>query len=604
MIPPFFCKRLLPVLVQPSKPTLALLCSLFLLLSATTEAYSDPILDKAGELLRNGRADAALAVYQEYLRAHPGNLNAQLASANIAIRRFEYPQAKSILERTLAQHPESAETAATLGKLFQLWQNSPTGKVADNTRDYRALADEHFRQALTLGPNSALVLTYAADWNLQKNDLITTEQYLQKALKLNPSFIPAFQGLTRFYIKVRDIPRARDVILHATELDPSDPINYFLTAQLLAIANRPAEAVKYGLKSEQLDYGRLPERDYFLATQFEKLGDTPNAIQYYETLTVYTPRESQVWLKLGELYETINQPDKSLTAFRKALALKPDILDNLYVEARQNTRLEKTALALKQWRRLLTIQPDRPETIEEGISAIASLHYLNYFYHPDQLDSSAGEDIRLAEAALQKNPGNLTRQLDCIKIRIAQQGKISDATRQALTGISNANEDAPAGEAAFLLDDLAKTAERLEAVDSLSETEYALLADRLLLMQELQFSKVFYQRAFQLKADPAYQAAMKRIQAKQALATQKVDEGNIAYNDKKYQDALIKYLEAIRIYRQWDNIYLRLGDTYEVLKKWPEAKQAYDKAISLSPGLMNSQGFAKNYNRLKKKAGA
>lgn len=604
MIPPFFCKRPLSLFVQPGKPALILLCSVVLQLATATNGYTDPILDKAADLLRNGRADAALSVYHEYLKTHPGNLNAQLAMANVRMRRFQYAQAKSILESALSQHPESAETAASLGRLFQLWQNSPTGKVADNTRDYRALADEHFKQALMLGPNSPLVLTYAADWNLQKNDLITTEQFLQKALKLNPAYIPAFQGLTRFYIKVRDIPRARDVIMHATELDPTDPMNYFLTAQLLAIANRPAEAVKYGLKSEQLDYGRLPERDYFLATQFEKLGDTSNAIQYYETLTVYTPREPQVWLKLGELYETIKQPDKSLTAFRKALALKPDILDNLYVEARQNTRLEKTELALKQWRRLLMIQPDRPETVEEGISAIASLHYLNYFYHPDQLDSSAGEDIRLAEAALQKNPGNLSRQLDCLKIRIAQQGKISDATRQALTGLSNANDDAPAGEAAFLLDDLAKTVERLEGVDSLSETEYAQLADRLFLMQELQFSKVFYQRAFQLKADPGYQAALKRIQAKQALATQKVDEGNLAFGDKKYQDALLKYLEAIRIYRQWDNVYLRLGNTYEFLKKWPEAKQAYDKAISLSPGLMNSQGFAKNYNRLKKKAGA
>lgn len=604
MIPLFFRKRPLPVFVQPSQLTLALACGVFLHCASLTNAYADPILDKAGDLLRNGRADAALAVYEAYLQSHPSNLNAQLAMANISMRRFDYPKAKSLLEKALAQHPDSAETAATLGRLFQLWQNSPTGKVADNTRDYRALADEHFKQALELGPNSPLVLTNAADWNLQQNDLITTEQYLQKALKINSRYIPAFQGLTRFYIKVRDIPRARDVVLHATELDPTDPLNYFLTAQLLAITNRPAEAVKYGLKSEQLDYGRLPERDYFLATQFEKLGDLPNAIQYYETLTVYTPREATVWLKLGELYEARNQPDKSLGAFRKALALKPDILDNLYVDARQNTRLEKTELALKQWRRLLSIQPERMETVDEGISSIASLHYMQYVYRPEQKNAAVGDDLRQAEAALRNSPGNPRRQLDCLKLRIAQQGQISETIRQGLMGLSSGPDDAAAGEAAFLLDDLAKTAERLEAVDSLSDTEYAHLADRLLLAQELQFSKVFYQRAFQMKADPAYQSGMKRVQAKQALATQKLDEGNLAFNDKKYQDALLKYLEATRIYKQWDNAYLRLGDTYEVLKKWPEAKQAYEKAVALSPGLMNSTGFAKNYNRIRKKAGA
>lgn len=602
MIPSFFARNVFPLFFQRSSPLLALLTLAALSGAGLPSAYGDPILDKAASLLREGRSDAAIAIYQEYLKSHPASLNAELALANIAIRRFDYPQARGILERTLAQHPESAETAATLGRLFQLWQNSPTGKAADNTRDYRALSDEHFRQALMLGPNSPLVLTYAADWNLQKNDLITTERYLQKALKISPTYVPAFQGMTRFYIKVRDLGRARDAILHATELEPLNATNYFLTAQLLAIANRPIEAVKYGLKSEQLDYGRLPERDYFLATQFEKLGDTRNAIQYYEALTIYTPRESQVWLKLGELYDTVQQPDKSLIAFRKALAIEPGILNAMYDDARQNTRLEKIDLALKQWRRLIAIQPDKPETVTEGISAIAALHYLNYFYHPDQKQGSAEEDIQLAEAALRKDPNNLSRQLDCLKIRIARQGKINETTRQALEGIMTANDDASAGEAAFLLGNLGKAAERLEVVDGLSETEYALLADRLLLAQELQFSKVFYQRAYQFNAAPGYQTGMKRIQAKQALAKAKVEEGNIAFNEKKYEDALLKYLEAARVYRQWDNVYLRLGDTYEQLKKWPEAQQAYDTAIGLSPGLMDSQGFAKNYKRVRKKA--
>lgn len=602
MIPPFFARNVFPLFFQRNSALLALLALAVLSGTGLPVAYGDPILDKAASLLRDGRSDAAIAVYKEYLKSHPTSLNAELALAGIAIRRFDYPQARSILERTLAQHPESAETAATLGRLFQLWQNSPTGKVSDNTRDYRALSDEHFKQAISLGPNSPLVLTYAADWNLQKNDLITAERYLQKALKINPTYVPAFQGLTRFYIKVRDLSRARDAILHATELGPQDSMNYFLTAQLLAIANRPIEAVKYGLKSEQLDYGRLPERDYFLATQFEKLGDTQNAIQYYEALTVYTPREPQVWLKLGELYDTVRQPDKSLNAFRKALALEPGILNDLYADARQNTRLEKIDLAIKQWRRLIAIQPNDSATVEEGIGAIAGLRYLNYFYHPGQGNAPVEEDLQLAEATLRKDPSNLSRQLDCLKLRIARQGQINETTRKSLEGIMSSNDDASAGEAAFLLDDLARTAERLEVVDGLSETEYVLLADRLLLTQELQFSKVFYQRAYQFKANPDYQMGMKRIQAKQALAKTKVEEGNTAFNEKEYEDALLKYLEAVRVYRQWDNVYLRLGDTYEALKKWPEAKQAYDKAISLSPGLMDSQGFAKNYNRVRKKA--
>ncbi len=571
-------------------------------LSLNERACADPILDKAAQLLKEGRSDSALAVYSEYLKAHPTNLSAELALANVAIRRFEHQKAKGILKKTQAQHPDSAETAATLGRLYQLWQNSPTGKTEDNSRNYKALVDEYFRQALSLGSSNPLVLTYAGEWSLQQNDLITAERQFQKALNLNPTYIPAFQGMTRFYIKVRDLQRAKDTILHATELDSLDCINYFLTAQLLAMANRPAEAVKYALKSEQLDYGRLPERDYFLATQYEKLGDAPNAIQYYETLTVYTPRESQVWLKLGELYETVNQADKSLNAFRKAVALKPDILANLYIEARQNTRLEKASMALKQWHRLLRIQSNDPATQAEGVSALASLYYLQYFYHPDHPNPQVSEVLKLAEAVLQQAPNNLSLQLDCLKMRIALQGQMSDPVRHSLIRIAASQDGAAGGEAAFLLDDLAKTAEQLESIEGLSDIEYAQLADRLLLIQELQFSKVFYQRANQLQKDTGYQAGMKRAQAKQDLAKQKVDEGNAAFNEKNYTTAIIKYEEARKIYRQWDNVYLRLGDTYEVLKKWPEAQKAYENAISLTPGLLDSPGFTKNYNRIKKKA--
>jgi Flp pilus assembly protein TadD len=602
MIPSFSANRLSTIPFLFSNSVLGLLLCGLLNWTLMNTAYSDPVLDKAAQLLVDGRSDSAMAVYQGYLKAHPDDLNAALAMANIAIRRLEYQKARIILENKLAEHPDSAETAATLGRLFQLWQNSPTGKLVDNSRDYQALANEHFTQALALNRSSPLVLTYAADWNLQENDLVTTEQYLQAALRTNPAFIPAFQCLTRFYIKVRDLRRAKDTILHATQLAPLDSTNYFLTAQLLGIANQPVEAVKYALKSEQLDYGRLPERDYFLATQYEKLGETRNAIQYYESLTTYSPREAQAWLKLGELYEDVNQPSQSRIAFRKTVALMPDILSDFYINARQNTRLEKVELALKQWRHLLATEPNHPETVEEGLSALGGLHYLNHFYHPETMDSTAGEDLHRIDEALTQNPDHPKRQLDRLKIQMAQQGKISETTQTALARLASHNDDAVAGEAAFLLGDFAKAAERLENVDGLSEAEYAQLADRLLLIQELQFSKVFYQRAYQLKPDAGYQAGIKRIQSKQALASQKAEEANIAFNEKDYQTAMLKYLEAARIYQQWDNVYLRLGDTYERLKKWPEAQKAYSTAINLSPGLINSPGFAKNYNRIQKKA--
>ena len=584
-------------------PELAKTCLLsgLVFISSLNAALADPVLDKAYQFLKVGRVDAATSIYQAYLGEPPTAMRAELALSEIAIRRFEYPKARSILEKTLAQHPEAPEVSATLGRLFQLWSNASNGKVADNSRNYLALAQEHFRQALELGPEHPLVLTYAAEWQMQQNDLVSTERYLQKTLQIHPTFVPALQAQTRFYMKTRDISRAKAAIMHAMELDAQDQQTYFLTAQLFALVNRPVEAVKYAQKSEQLDFGRLPERDYFLATQFERLGETEKAIQYYQNLTVYTPREVTVWVKLGELYDTLGKPELSKRAYLQAMALQPDILENLHHQARENTRLEKTTAALSQWRRILSLQSNQPEIAQEALGSIAGLHYLHRFYHPTEADPMANTDMALFDdPALSANPSPFL-QLDKAKLRIAIDGKPSDSIRSTLQTLSTDNDSAVAGEASFLLEEVGKANTRLEEVDGLSAAEYVRIADRLLLIQELAFSKVLYQRAYQLAPDPSLETAIKRIQSKQALATQKEEEGNLAYNVKDYATAIQKYQQAVHIYRQWDNIYLRLGDTYEKTRQWADAKQAYDVAISLSPGLLDSQGFAKNYAKLSKK---
>lgn len=577
--------------------------------------YADPILDKADALLQNGQAEAATAIYQAYLKQNPSALSAQIALATIAMRRYQYPKAQHILETALSQHPQSAETAATLGRLFQLWANTPSGKGVDNTHDYRALANEHFTQARLLGGNQPLVLTYVAEWELQQNDLVSAERDLHRALQINPTYVPALQGLVHLYIKVRDLPRGRDAAFQALDLDANNSMTYFLTAELLGQANQPVEAVRNAKKSEQLDFGRLPERDYFLATQYEKLGELPQALRYYESLTGYTPKDAQVWIKRGELYERTEQSAKSIDAYQRALALKPELLNDLLTQARESTRTEKITSALAQWRRILAIMPasqtlsqpaaantEAPTLRDEAWSAIVSLHALSRFLHPDTLPANAQSDLKALEQTLATASNQALRQLDRTKLSLAIQPEAkaeADTTLQALIE----KGDAPiAGEAAFLKGDYPQATLHFEEVDGLSAAEYVFWGDRLLLDQELLFSQVFYQRAYELNRDASLKTAMKRIQAKQALATQKVNEGNVLFNSKQYADAINKYKDAIRIYRQNDNAYLRLGDTYEQLRQWVEAKKAYDTAIALSPSLLESQGFSKNYNRLKKKA--
>lgn len=587
--------------VDPKQIATGILLTFLLTSSSTGNAFADPLLDKGAEMLKTGRVEPAIAVYTEALHRHPASIPAQLALANIAIRRFEFDKARKILERALAQHPESPEIAARLGSLFLQWANSPTGKAADNARDYQALAREHLTQALSISPRNLAALAAMAEWKIQQDDLSAADQYIRQALQINPGFIPALQAQVRFYMKTNDLPRAKDVALHALEVDPQDSATYFLIARLLAQANHPVEAVQYAERSAQMDYGRLPERDFFLAAQYETLGELEKAVQAYQALAAYTPKDPQIWMKLGDLHQRLRQTDESMKAYRKALQLDPRILKTLYAEARENTRSEKTALALQQWRKILAIQPEEPETLNEVWSAIAGLHYLNRFLHPDAPSADVSRDMDLlASTQAEKTP---LRLLDQVKLVWASEG-LSERVRQQLQLLTGAPEPSVAGEAAFLLGDYAKSRAQLENVDGLSAEEYLFWADRLLLDQALFFSQVFYQRAHELNHSPEAEAGIKRIQAKQKLASQRLNAGNNLFQNKDYKAALVKYQEASKIYPEWDTAYLRLGDVCQQLKDWPQAKQAFDKAVALSPSLMDSKGFAKNYRRITKRARA
>jgi tetratricopeptide (TPR) repeat protein len=60
-------------------------------------------------------------------------------------------------------------------------------------------------------------------------------------------------------------------------------------------------------------------------------------------------------------------------------------------------------------------------------------------------------------------------------------------------------------------------------------------------------------------------------------------DGDVAFGRKDYYAALIKYLEAVRLNPNSDNMYNRLGIVYSQLKFYEEAKGAFQRAIALNP---------------------
>lgn len=578
--------------------TLNLLLGMIISADALATISNDPVLVKAQTYYKAGKGEAAESLYRAYLKASPNSIDAKVGLAEVLIRYNEFEEARQLLESALRKNPDSADIAAELGRLYHLWSVSPV-----NPRDYSARAKEHLQQAISVDPNNVKALTYMADWQLSQKDFINADKNYEKALKNNPKFVPAYQGMARYLITVKETARARDTILHAMELDPRDSENYLITAELLAMAEHPAEAITYAQKSESLDFGKLPMRDALLAEQYEKLGELEKSVQYYQRVLALDPNQGESWQHLGRIYKAMNQPDKSAQAFQKAIQMDPGVLNDQILQARQLLRTDNPASALPSLRQLLAMDANNAE----AKGAIAGVHYAQALNHNDDAIQRTQDMALVSKASANAaTPGSaeaVLPVLDGLKLQIAANGSLNDAIKQQLQGLTSQSDPLVSGEAWYLLGDYHKAQEALEVIDGRSLDEYQLYGDRLFLMRAFNQARTFYQRALELQPDSDTEKSLKqvinRIAMREGLAKQAVDQGNTLYDQKRLEEAALQYQEAIRQFPQSEGAYLRLGDTNERLKRKAEAYTAYEKAVQLNPSLLDSKGFGKKFTKLK-----
>lgn len=138
-----------------------------------SSAANSARLREAAEHVRQGDADAAMALYHQVLVADPDNAPALYSLGVLHGQTREYARAQDFLEQVLADHPEHVDALNALGNLHKLQQR---------WGDARA----RYAQALALHPDHVPALT-----NLGlclKNEGLPREAigYLERAYRLQP----------------------------------------------------------------------------------------------------------------------------------------------------------------------------------------------------------------------------------------------------------------------------------------------------------------------------------------------------------------------------------------------------------------------------------
>jgi tetratricopeptide (TPR) repeat protein len=161
---------------------------------------------------------------------------ADAVRADFLVYNQRIKDAKPLLERVLRDDPSNPSAHETMGYL-----EFRQGNLAE--------ARKWYEQAVKLNSQSFLAYYYFAaitmnSGHLDPENKSQVENSLRMAIKLNPSFAPAYDELAVFYgMRRENLDEAHTLVLNAVQLDPGNLHYRLSTANILLQMQRPTDAI-------------------------------------------------------------------------------------------------------------------------------------------------------------------------------------------------------------------------------------------------------------------------------------------------------------------------------------------------------------------------
>jgi predicted Zn-dependent protease len=242
----------------------------------------------AGALVAAGKPDEARGYVLQCAVREPGNVQVNLALADIYERLRRHYEAMEIYRAILRLSPGTVQAVNRLSWLYISY---------GWTVDARALLEPAVK-ANSDDPHLAveLALTY-----LQTHDFQRCEQILLKIRRDHPSEPELWNPLVDLSMKQKLFPRAISALQDSLKLRPGDPV---LTDSLADAYFESGDVV--GAQSSWQSVLSASPNDvpahYGLAECYRKVGKTAEAVRELETVMRLDPGYKESQLMLGQLY--------------------------------------------------------------------------------------------------------------------------------------------------------------------------------------------------------------------------------------------------------------------------------------------------------------
>ena len=234
-------------------------------------------------------------------------------------------EAQGILKRD----PDNVQSRRLLGRIYLRSLGDVSAGNGQPETVNRAI--EQYREINRLDPSDTESALWLARLYRLKNEHDKAEEVLKSILKNDPENEPAVEQLTQLLMDQGKSSEAVTLLEGITAHSPS-PVLLDLLGDARTQTHELAKAEEAYRKAEELDPSELSHQRGLGQTLLaeEKYSE---ALKVYQKLSDVTPDDSDVYLRIAQIYRELHQLDKAEENLVKARQYAPGNLEVMYNEA-------------------------------------------------------------------------------------------------------------------------------------------------------------------------------------------------------------------------------------------------------------------------------
>lgn len=278
---------------------------------AVTENANDPAvwMFKGGLLRAEGKADEALAAYDQALKVKPGHRSANIEKAYIEIATGKFEAAQADI---------NAANKASAGSLMVLY----TQALLDHTQGKHAAAKESLQKVLRVAPDHMPSVLLAGSVEHSLDSMPQAEQHLKKYVETVPGNSHARKLLVATLIKLDNINEAKTVLAPLMADADKDPQVLALAGELSMHAHDFGKATDYLERAAKIAPNAAAVRTSLAMSRIGQ-GDDDRAIAELEESTRLDNKSTRAGTLLVLTEMRLKRFDKALAAANAMEAQQP-----------------------------------------------------------------------------------------------------------------------------------------------------------------------------------------------------------------------------------------------------------------------------------------